>query len=102
VALQDDDHRDWSVQQNAAARTQLQDAVEALGTRPWTSSANFIVVDTGFDSDAVFQAMLRRGVVVRPLRHPRLSTCLRITTGAPAEMDRAVGALDEVLKKLRA
>ncbi len=101
VALQDDEHRDASVRQNAEMLASLRSGVEALGLRPWASSANFLVVDTGLDSDAVFEGMLRRGIVVRPLHHPRLNNCLRITTGTSHETDLAMGVLEEVLKKLR-
>ena len=101
VALDDLEHTAESIRLNRAMRACLARDLQGLGLRTWPSSANFILVDTGLDSDRVFQSMLRRGIVVRPVREPRLDTCLRITTGTEEQVGRAVGALEEVLKELR-
>jgi len=101
VALEDLEHTAESVRLNRVMRAYLGSALRDLGLRTWPSAANFVLADTGLVSDAVFQAMLHRGVIVRPLHDPRLSTCLRITTGTEEQMDRAVGVLEEVLKQLR-
>jgi histidinol-phosphate aminotransferase len=97
VALGDPEHKTRSVALNASMRAHLSRELEGLGLHTYPSSANFVLVDSGVDSETIFQEMLRRGVVVRPLRHPRLSRFLRITTGTEEEMELATGALAEVL-----
>jgi histidinol-phosphate aminotransferase len=61
------------------------------------SLANFLCVDVGRPGLPVFRALLRRGVIVRPLDGYGLPSCLRISVGAPAENARLLAALDEVL-----
>lgn len=101
VALGDREHTERSVALNDAMRRRLAQELDGLGLRTYPSWANFVLADVGVESETVFQSMLRRGVIVRPIRHPRLATCLRITTGTEEETDVAVGTLREVLGKLR-
>jgi histidinol-phosphate aminotransferase len=101
VALRDQEHTRRSVALNEAMRRRLGHDLEALGSRVYPSSANFVLADIGVDPEAVFQRMLRRGFIVRPMRDPRLSTCLRITTGTSEQTEQATAALRDVLVELR-
>jgi histidinol-phosphate aminotransferase len=101
AALKDLEHTERSVALNDSMRRRLEHDLAALDLRVRPSSANFVLADTGVDSDAVFARMLHRGVIVRPLHDPRLNTCLRITTGTEEELDLAIGALEEVLAECR-
>jgi histidinol-phosphate aminotransferase len=101
VALEDTEHTEKSVTLNDAMRRRLARDLGALGLRTYPSGANFVLTDAGVDSDAVFVRMLRRGVIVRPMRDPRLNTCLRITTGTEEQLDLAIGALGEVLAECK-
>ncbi len=57
------------------------------------SAANFITVRFA-DAAAAYRALLDRGVVVRDVgRYPGLAGCLRLSIGAPAENDAALGVL---------
>jgi histidinol-phosphate aminotransferase len=47
--------------------------------------ANFVYVDTGEDSRPLFEALLREGVIVRPLHGFGAPTAIRITSGTPEE-----------------
>jgi len=47
--------------------------------------ANFLFVRVG-DADAVNDALLRRGVIVRPMRPFGAPDALRITAGTPEEV----------------
>jgi histidinol-phosphate aminotransferase len=72
----------------------LEPHLARLGVRSCPSQANFVFVDVGRPALDVYQALLRRGVIVRPIGGPRH---LRITVGLPAENERLVEALEEVL-----
>ena len=74
----------------------------ALGTLPvtaWPSQANFILFHPeGRKGAEVWQGLVDRSVLVRDCSSwPRLSNCLRVTVGTPAENDRFLAALAEVL-----
>ncbi len=70
-----------------------------LGLSFLPSQANFIMVDLKQDATAVFQAMLRQGVIVRSLKSYGFETFLRITMGMPEENQRCLRALEQVLAR---
>jgi histidinol-phosphate aminotransferase len=47
--------------------------------------ANFLFADTGSDSRPLFEALLREGVIVRPLHGFGAPTAVRVTCGTPDE-----------------
>ncbi|MBI5508020.1 MAG: histidinol-phosphate transaminase [Deltaproteobacteria bacterium] len=85
ASLADRDHVRRSVDLNRQALDWMATELGALGCRVVPSAANFLLVDVGIDSETVFQALLRRGIIVRPMRHPRLATWVRITSGTLEE-----------------
>jgi histidinol-phosphate aminotransferase len=93
AALEDTDHLARVVAENAAGRQQLTDDLRALGLAPPPSQANFVYVDLGRPSAPIYQAMLRDGVIVRPMG----PTQLRITVGTAVENRRCVDALQAAL-----
>jgi histidinol-phosphate aminotransferase len=77
--------------------------VAALGELPvdvWPSGANFVLFrPRERDGGAVWQHLLDRGVLVRDCSSwPRLSGCLRVTIGTPAEDDAFLAALEDALR----
>jgi histidinol-phosphate aminotransferase len=51
------------------------------------------------DGQAVADALLRMGVIVRPLGGAHLKTHIRVTIGTPPENERFIQALKTVLHK---
>jgi histidinol-phosphate aminotransferase len=72
-----------------------------LAVETWPSDANFVLFrPRGRSGDDVWQGLVDRSVLVRNCTtwgHPRLVDCLRVTVGTPAEDDRFLSALTEVL-----
>lgn len=66
----------------------------------WPSGANFVLFrPRSRPGDEVWQAMVERGVLVRNCASwPRLSDCLRVTLGTPAENDAFLSALSSALE----
>lgn len=99
VGLADDVHLRATLELNRRMLDVLDRELAKLGCRTWPTSANFLLADTGQSSDTVFERLLRRGIIIRPVRHSRLGTCIRITTGTEAQISRMLGALGEELGK---
>jgi len=82
-----------------AERERLASAMTLLGVRVWPSGANFVLFRVpGRGGNDVWQGLLDRGVLVRNCSSwPRLTDCLRVTIGTPAENGEFLRALAEVL-----
>ena len=93
AALEDDEHVTCSVEVARESRAYMREHVDA---RTWPSEGNFVLVDVG-DGRAVAAAMCEAGVIVRDCTSFGLPFCIRITCAPPAETERAVEALNEVL-----
>jgi histidinol-phosphate aminotransferase len=57
---------------------------------------NFLFVDLGEDAQPLFEALLRRGVIVRPLAGFGAPQAVRVTVGLPEEHAFLAGALPQV------
>jgi histidinol-phosphate aminotransferase len=97
AALQDQEHLRRAVELNRQGLEYLYRHFERLGLPYVRSEANCVMVDLQRDSQPVFQALLRKGVIVRTGHIFGLPTYLRITTGKPEENERFIRALEEVL-----
>ncbi len=79
-------------------RPVLMAGLAALGATVVPSQGNFVLADfPGTDGKAVFEALLREGVVVRPVAGYGFPTCQRITVGLPRENEKCLAALKKVL-----
>ena len=94
AALDDVEHVQSSRELNRVERGRLSRALTELGLKVAPSQANFVYVDCKRQARPIYDALLQRGVIVRPVPSP---TALRITVGLPAENDRLLEALREVL-----
>jgi histidinol-phosphate aminotransferase len=97
AALDDDAHVRTSADAAARGIPMLSEAVEGLGLRAYPSLGNFVLVDVARDTGPVYQALLARGVIVRPMAAWGLPRCVRISVGTPAETERVAAALRDVL-----
>ncbi len=61
------------------------------------SVANFILIDVGRDSQEVFKACLKFGVIIRDMRQYGLANFIRVTIGTQKENQRFVRVLNKVL-----
>ena len=93
AALGADEHVQRSRAVNDAGLRQLRDGLAAFGWRVPPSAGNFVLADTGGPAAAWNEALLRAGVIVRPVANYGLPNHLRITVGLPAENARLLAAL---------
>lgn len=73
----------------------------SLGVSWIPSATNFIAMEApeGWSAQHLFEAMLRRGVIIRPLAASGLPNCLRISVGKPEENERCLEVLRQVLEQ---
>lgn len=83
---------------NREQREFLSTQLAALGWRVMPSQANFILVDTGIDSQPLFEYLVAGGIIVRPGHGFGLPTCLRITVGRAEENEYVVEKCRAFLK----
>lgn len=97
AALQDQDYLSRSRQLNDQGMVQLTAAFQSLGLDYIPSVGNFICVEVGRDGRQVFDALLRLGVIVRPVDGYQLPNFLRVSIGTQAENQVFIDALGRVL-----
>lgn len=74
--------------------------LEALGLPFARSEANFIFFDTLRDASEVYTALLRRGVIARPVKNYGFPRHLRLSVGLRKENEVAIKALKQVMEEI--
>ncbi|MDX1934598.1 MAG: histidinol-phosphate transaminase [Capsulimonadales bacterium] len=97
AAIDDDAFVEAGKRANAAGMTQLIAGFDRLGLRHIPSFTNFVMFDTDRPCRAVFEALLRQGVIVRTGDIFGMPTFLRVTIGTEAQNARFLSALEAVL-----
>jgi histidinol-phosphate aminotransferase len=97
AALDDHEFVARCVQANRTERARLSEGCSALGLEFVPGQGNFLLVKVG-DGAAVFAALQARGVITRPVKPYGLPEWLRITVGTPAQNDRLLAGLAEILR----
>jgi histidinol-phosphate aminotransferase len=68
-----------------------------MGIRVLPSQANFIMADFGKAGEELYQALLKKGILIRPLSAYGFNTWFRISIGLPEENRYFVEALSSAL-----
>lgn len=97
AAINDDEFVQKTREMNAAGMAQWQAATKAFNLTSIPSRGNFLCVDMGTEAMPVFQALLREGVIVRPVANYGLPSHLRISIGTEEENNFAINGLSRVL-----
>lgn len=97
AALDDDAHVAMARRLNEAGKRYLYGKLEEMGIAYVPTFANFILVDVGRSGEEIAQALMRKGVIIRPMGPYHLPTHLRVTIGTPQENERFISAMREVL-----
>jgi histidinol-phosphate aminotransferase len=96
AALSDAEFLDESYRLNRSGAQQLNDAFRSLGLEYVPSYGNFVLVKVG-DAERMYEELLKRGVIVRPVGNYGLPEWLRVTVGLPEENSRFIEALKAAL-----
>jgi len=97
AAINDAQHLDKGIHLNAVGMQQLIEGFDTLGLEFIPSVGNFVCVNVGNEAANVYDALLREGVIVRPVANYEMPRYLRVTIGLPQENERFLQALGKVL-----
>ena len=96
AALRDDAHVRFSRQTNAAGKAYLYGALNRIGIEYVESDGNFILIHVDQSGQNAADALMSKGVIVRPVAEYGFPNSIRVTIGKREENERFVDALKEV------
>jgi histidinol-phosphate aminotransferase len=98
AALADTAYVEESARLNLAGLEQLTLGLDAMGIGYVPSHGNFLLIHVG-DAATVYDKLLRKGIIVRPVANYGLPEHLRVTVGLEEENRRFLSALREAVDK---
>lgn len=98
AALEDEDFLRHVQEENRKGKAYFYEELQALNLPYVPSEANFVLFDTGRDDLEVFQALLRKGYIVRPGSYLGLPGFLRVTISTMEDNRGFFEALRQVLE----
>ncbi len=97
AAVQDQEFIRYCREQNALGRDYLVQEFARLGLSSFPAYGNFIMVDVKREAGAVFNGLLRKGIIVRGGHQLGFPTSLRVTIGSQEQNRKFIQALEQVL-----
>jgi len=98
AALNDESHVIQSIQFVYEGKRYFYKELDKMGLSYVPSQANFIFIDFEKNSEEVFQAFLREGIIVRPGKVWGYPTFARVTIGRMEDNQKFIKALKKILK----
>lgn len=97
AALKDDAFIQQTVELIQNEKSYLYEQLDAVGVKYWRSQANFITIKPNMNDKEFEAAMLREGVMVRPVANFGAPDCIRVTIGDREANEAYITALKKVL-----
>jgi histidinol-phosphate aminotransferase len=97
AALDDTEHVARSTHHARRAIERYAAEIRGPGMRLYPSIANFVLIDCGRPSTPLYERLLKRGVIVRPMATWGLPNHLRLSVAREEDMPRVISAINEVL-----
>lgn len=97
ATLGDDEYLQQTIAVNTQGMSELTAGFKALGLEWIPSAGNFVAVNLKRPGQPIYEALLRKGVIVRPVANYGLPNHLRISIGTQAENQFFLKALAETL-----
>lgn len=100
ASLDDEEFLQAGLDHNRKELKRIQGAVEELGLTVTPSFTNFILIDlAGRSGQDIYEGLMKRGVIVRPMAPYGLPGTIRVTAGLAEENDMFLEALGEIITK---
>ncbi len=94
AAVDDAEHLEYSKKINEEGKKYLYGELDTMGVKYVPTEANFVFIVVDKKATDVYDALLRRGVIVRPMGE----NFLRVTIGLPDENRKFIGEMKEVMQ----
>ncbi len=95
AALDDDNFLQQSVMLNDQESARVKQALNQLGFTCMPSIGNFVTFDCKMDGGIIYNALLNKGIIVRPLHPYGLNQYLRVSIGTPDQNTRFIDTLTQ-------
>jgi len=99
AALQDTGFYQQTISETKEGKNYLVKELAVLGCKSYPSQTNFFLIDVGGDATVLYQAMLKKGVIVRSMKAYGFADFIRINVGTGAENNRFLKALKICLEE---
>jgi histidinol-phosphate aminotransferase len=100
AAVQDQEFVERCRKANAAGIAYLNREFARLGLQAYPAHGNFIMVDVQRPAGLVFDALLRKGIIVRGGHQLGFPTSIRVTVGSQEQNEKFIAALEQVLSEV--
>ena len=97
AALEDEDYVKRSAELNREGMHYIQQQLDAASLRYLPSRGNFITIHFEREAMPLYEALLQRGVIVRPVANYGLPEYLRVSIGTQEQNVRFIDTLNEIL-----
>ena len=97
ASLDDDDFVKASKHNNQMGLQQLASYLDMKAVNYIPSVANFLSVRFGQQCDHIYQCLLHKGIILRPVANYNMPEFLRITIGNPEQQAQLMKNLDQLL-----
>ncbi|PWY55908.1 histidinol-phosphate transaminase [Legionella qingyii] len=93
AALDDDEFIQLSLRTNAEGMLQMKEALNQLDINYLPSACNFLTIDCKEDGMSLYNYLLDRGIIVRPLHPYKMNNYLRVSIGTKEQNSRFLDTL---------
>ncbi len=100
AALEDDEFYEFTLESTRKGMQYLQSEVGKLGCYCYPSQTNFFLIDVKGNAVALYEAMLRQGVIIRSMKAYGYTDVIRVTVGTNEENERFLLTLKQCLQDL--
>lgn len=100
AALNDQKFIESCRQLNKNGLAYIHQELDRLGLSYYPSYGNFVLLDTKRPADKVFDALLRKGIIVRGGHSLGFPTSIRVTVGSKEQNEAFIQALEQVLEEV--
>lgn len=97
AALDDADHLAASAVHARGQIERMRAEIKGPGVKVYPSLANFVLIDCGRPSPPIYDALLRQGVIVRPMAAWGLPNAIRVSVCKDSELARVISTINGVL-----
>lgn len=98
ASLNDIEYLNRAIAVNKSGMQQIVESCKKFELSYIPSAGNFLTIDMGQPAMPIYEKLLHKGVIVRPVSNYNMPNHLRVSIGLEAENQKYVGALESVIR----